>query len=149
MKSSPKKINSIINRSQHLKNLLLISRQQEQILNSIKQLLDTQLAAHCISAHYSKQCLRLYTDSSVWTSRLRFQSKSIARQLTANGLPAHKIDVRVIPKSEKRTPANKSRSARKISGQTAQNIAQTAGSIDDANLEAALLKLAKSVTRAE
>ena len=149
MKSSPKKINSIINRSQHLKNLLLISRQQEQILNSIKQLLDTQLAAHCISAHYSKQCLRLYTDSSVWASRLRFQSKSLAKQLTANGLTAHKIDVRVIPKSEKRAPANKSRSARKISGQTAQNIAQTAGSIEDENLEAALLKLAKSVTRAE
>ncbi len=147
MKSRPDKINKIIRNSQHLNQLLQVSRQQEQILKTIKQLLDPQLAAHCISAHYSRQCLKLFTDSSVWASRLRFQSKSLGRQLAANHLPTHKIDVRVIPKSEIHHKTVKKRSALKISEKTAENIVQTAGLLDNEALEAALLKLARSVTK--
>lgn len=146
MKSRPDKTHKIISKSRHLKGLLQISRQQQQILNTIKQLLDKQLAAHCISAHYSGQCLKLYTDSSVWASRLRFQSKSLAKQLAAHDLPAHKIDVRVVPKSETRAPIKKKRSAHKISAKAAATISQTAESINDEDLETALKKLAKSVT---
>ena len=147
MKSRPDKTHKIISKSRHLKGLLQISRQQQQILDTIKQLLDKKLAVHCISAHYSRQCLKLYTDSSVWASRLRFQSKSLAKQLAAHDLPAHKIDVRVIPKAEERTVARKKRSAHKISADAAETIIQTADSVNDENLEAALKKLAKSVTK--
>jgi hypothetical protein len=149
MKYRSKKISSILSGSQHLKSLLQVSRQQQQILNIIKQLLETQLAAHCISAHYSRQCLKLFTDSSVWASRLRFQTKSLARQLTENNLPTHKIDVRVIPKSVSGTPVVRKRTANRVSEKTAESIIQTAESINDEKLEAALKKLARSVTRKE
>lgn len=151
MKSRPNKINKIISTSKHLKNLLYVSRQQEQILKTIKQLLDTQLAAHCISAHYSKQRLKIFTDSSVWASRLRFQTKSLAGKLATHQLSVHKIDVRVIPKSKTFQPATnkKIRSANKISAQAAENIVQTAGLVNDEDLETALRRLARSVTRTQ
>lgn len=148
MKSRPKKINGILSNSHHLSKLIQISRQQEQILYTIKQLLEPQIAQHCISAHYSTQCLKLFTDSSVWASRLRFQSRSLAKQLAAHNLVTRKIDVRVIPKSLKQaTFVKKMSPAHKISSTAAENIIQTAEILDDTELKAALKKLAKSVTR--
>lgn len=147
MKSRPHKINNIISHSKHLKSLLQVSRQQQQILDTIKQLLDPQLSRHCISAHYSEQYLKIFTDSSVWASRFRFQSRSLARKLADNQLPVHKIDVRVIPKSGITPPLTVTRTANKVSARTAENIVQTAELVNDEELETALKKLARSVTR--
>jgi len=147
MKSRPDQIKKIIHKSHHLNELIQVSRQQQQILETIKKLIDPKLAPHCIAAHYSKQCLKLFTDSSVWASRLRFQSKSLVRQLQANQLPTHKIDVRVIPKSQINHAVMKKRTARKVSAQAADNIIQTAKSIEDEELQAALERLAKSAIK--
>lgn len=147
MKPKNRKINSIIHGSQHLNNLLQTCRQQQEILYTVKKILDQQSASHCISAHYSGQCLKIFTDSSVWASRLRFQIKSLIKKLTEAGIETHKIDVRVIPKSQPDKPLRKKRTALKVSSNTAEHIAQTADSIEDEQLGAALKKLALSVTK--
>lgn len=145
MKSRPKKINNIISDSSQLKNLIQLSQQQQKILNIIKQLLPKSLAAHCISAQHIDQSVKVFTDSSVWASKLRFQSKNLCKELSAQGIATDKIDVRVSPQSETHSNTSKSRSSRLLSNQAAETILQTADSISDANLKLALQRLAKKV----
>ena len=89
MKPKLNRVKQIISTSQHLKKVMTKSQYQEKILNTIKQLLQPQLAAHCISVHYSEQSLKLFTDSSVWSSKFRFQSKKLLKELNEKGLPTH------------------------------------------------------------
>lgn len=142
MKKRTAKSAQIINRSGHLQKLLKTGQYQQEILNKIKVLLDKQLAAHCISSHYSGQCLKLFADTPVWASRLRFQSEIIKRQLSNIGIPVHKLDVKVIPPSVAKQRFHKKRHANPISLQAASTLVETANCIDDEKLAAALKKLA-------
>ena len=145
MKNRTLKTERIIKKSAHLQKLIQTSRQQELILLKIKELLEPQLAAHCISAHFSGQHLKLFTDSSVWASRFRFQSKSLLKKLQENHLPVHKLDVRVVPES--RPPQIQKHPAKRISTQAAQSLIDTAAAINDEKLETALRKLAYSASK--
>lgn len=147
MKYKSSRVKQILGSSQHLKKVISESQYQDKILNTIRQLLQPQLAAHCISVHYSEQSLKLFTDSSVWSSKLRFQSKKLLKDLNQNGLPTHKIDVRVIPASSKPGPKQKKQAANQISSQTAKSVHQVAESINDNKLSEALKRLAKSAAK--
>jgi hypothetical protein len=145
MKNRTLKTERIIKNSAHLRKLVQTSKDQQQIFLKIKELLEPQLAAHCISTHYSGQSLKLFTDSSVWASRFRFQSKSLLKKLYDNHIPVHKLDVKVIPES--RPPEPRKHPARRISEQAAQSLIDTADSIDDEKLQAAMRKLANSALK--
>jgi hypothetical protein len=145
MKNRTLKTDHIIKTSAHLQKLIQTSHDQQQILLKIKNLLEPQLAAHCISTYYSGQSLKLFTDSPVWASRFRFQSKNLIKKLYENHIPVHKLDVRVMPQS--RPPELRKHPARRISEQAAQSLIDTADSINDENLEAALRKLAVSALK--
>jgi len=145
MKNRTLKTERIIKNSAHLQKLIQSSHDQQQIFLKIKELLEPQLAAHCISTHYSGQSLKLFTDSSVWASRFRFQSKSLLKKLYDNHIPVHKLDVKVIPES--RPPEPRKHPARRISEQAAQSLIDTADSIDDEKLQAAMRKLANSALK--
>jgi len=145
MKNRTLKTERIIKNSAHLQKLIQSSHDQQQIFLKIKELLEPQLAAHCISTHYSGQSLKLFTDSSVWASRFRFQSKSLLKKLYDNHIPVHKLDVKVIPES--RPPEPRKHPARRISEQAAQTLIDTADSIDDEKLQAAMRKLANSALK--
>ena len=145
MKYRTLKTERIIRNSAHLQKLIQTSHDQQQIYLKIKELLEPQLAAHCISTHYSGQSLKLFTDSSVWASRFRFQSKSLLKKLYENHIPVHKLDVKVIPES--RPPEPRKHPARRISEQAAQSLIDTADAINDEKLEAALRKLADSAAK--
>jgi len=145
MKNRTLKTERIIKNSAHLQKLIQTSQDQKQIFLKIKELLEPQLAAHCISTHYSGQSLKLFTDSSVWASRFRFQSKSLIKKLYDIHIPVHKLDVKVIPES--RPPEPRKHPARRISEQAAQSLIDTADAIEDEKLEAALRKLAASAVK--
>jgi len=145
MKNRTLKTERIIKNSAHLQKLIQTSQDQKQIFLKIKELLEPQLAAHCISTHYSGQSLKLFTDSSVWASRFRFQSKSLIKKLYDIHIPVHKLDVKVIPES--RPPEPRKHPARRISEQAAQSLIDTADAIEDERLEAALRKLAASAVK--
>ncbi|MBT8439879.1 MAG: DUF721 domain-containing protein [Gammaproteobacteria bacterium] len=145
MKYRTLKTDRIIKNSAHLQKLIQSSHDQQQIFLKIKELLEPQLAAHCISTHYSGQSLKLFTDSSVWASRFRFQSKSLLKKLYDNHLPVHKLDVKVIPES--RPPEPRRHPARRISEKAAQSLIDTAATINDEKLETALRKLADSALK--
>jgi len=145
MKNRTLKTEHIIKSSAHLQKLIQTSQNQQQIFLKIKELLEPQLAAHCISTHYSGQSLKLFTDSSVWASRFRFQSKSLIKKLYDNHIPVHKLDVKVVPES--RPPEPRKHPARRISEQAAQSLIDTADTIGDEKLEAVLRKLAASAVK--
>jgi hypothetical protein len=145
MKYRTLKTDRIIKNSAHLQKLIQTSQQQQQILFKIKELLEPDLAAHCISSHYTGQYLKLFTDSSVWASRLRFQSKSLLAKLQKIHIPVHKLDVRVIPQSV--APQKPKRPAKRISELAAQSLIDTAKTINNEKLEKALRKLAFSASK--
>ncbi len=142
MKFGPDKINRILSHSRHLKKLISDSNEQLAILNHIKQLLNKQLAEHCLSASYDNNRLKLFTDSTIWASRLRFQSQSLKQQLQAFGLEVTQIDVRVSLDSLQK-PLPRKKPARPVLSQSAsQLLIDTADSIGTPELAAALKRLA-------
>lgn len=145
MKNRTLKTDRIIQKSAHLQKLIQTSHNQQQIFLKIKELLEPKLAVHCISTHYSGQSLKIFTDSPVWASRFRFQSKSLIKQLYDNHIPVNQLDVKVTPES--RPPEPRKHPARRISGLAAKSLFDTADSIADKKLKAALRKLANTASK--
>ena len=152
MRSRPKATDSIISKSGHLKQLLATSKKHQKILSQIKQIFesnlhDHSLAEHCVFAQLDDNHLRLFTDSSIWASRFRFQSRSLLQALNQTGLQIKKIDVRVIPPTSIPSFQKHSEPAKKVSADTASNIMDTADSINDPDLKSALQRLARSAAK--
>ena len=142
MKNRPDKVKQILSSSPHLKRLLHNGNEQQRILNSIKQLLDKQLSAHCLSAALENGRLRVFTDSAAWASRLRFQSQQLLQQLVLQGIPVQQIDVRVSLDSLTK-PAPRKKPARPVLSHSASTLLnETAESLGDSELSRALKKLA-------
>lgn len=147
MKRQIKSANTFINSSQHLQHLLQSSREHQQLLQRVRGLLGPHMANHCLSAQLVSGTLTLTADSSVWASRLRFQSRQLLDHLRADALSADKILVRVIPPVHQTLRRKQPTAAKKISPATAKYLAETAETIDDPALQAALRRLARSASR--
>jgi hypothetical protein len=144
MISRPKKAANVLYNDRHLKNLLQTGAKQQQLLDRIRQLLPQPLGQHCVAASHAEQTLTLFTDSSAWSSRLRFYSRELCLQLSNSRLATQKIDVRVIPKPAKTASRHKQAGkAVKLSSTAAEIILQTADSIEDTDLRQALQRLGK------
>lgn len=123
--------------------------QQAQLLWKIqahlRPILSKPLADHCQTAAFSNGILTLHTDSSAWAARLRFMSADILKACqTDPALNAIKtIRVRVRPPVYD-NPNNRPVSGKaSLSPQTVQLLRNTAESIQDAGLRAALLRLSR------
>jgi hypothetical protein len=144
MKNHPDKVKRILSNSPHLRRLLQNGSEQHKALDTIKNLLDKQVASHCISAAFGEGRVKIFTDSAAWASRLRFQSQSLLQQLKTQGHPVQQLDVRVYldnlkKPAPRKKPANKpvlSRSAANLLLETAEGLS------DDEQLSAALKRLA-------
>jgi len=143
MKFAPDRVKQILHSSRHLKKLLADGDKQQRILNLIKELLDKQVADHCQSASLTDNRLRLFTDSTIWASRLRFQSQALKQQLAAHGLNISQIDVRVSLDALQKPVPRKKPARPVLSSSAARLIMETAEGFDnDPELAAALTRLA-------
>lgn len=111
-----------------------------QLLREARCALPPPLDAHCLHAVLDAGVLTLTTDSPVWSSRLRFFAPELVRNLAPHyGLIAS-CRVRVQPQAA--APHPETTPKYKLSARTQQHLLDAAAGIDDADLAAALHRLA-------
>lgn len=126
-----------------LAQLVTQGRELQWLTKLLQKELDPSLAPHCRVGGLALPRLIVVVDSPAWSSRLRFQSSGLIRQLNKKykefqGIS--RIEVKIYPV---RLPRRESPSIRRrISPAAAEGITQMANSIDDPNLKRALLRLA-------
>ena len=126
-----------------LAQLITQGRELQRLTTFLQNELDPSLAPHCRVAGLALPRLIIVVDSPAWSSRLRFQSSGLIRQLNKKykvfqGISS--IEVKIYPA---RLPRRESPSIRRrISPAAAEGITQMANSINEPNLKRALLRLA-------
>lgn len=106
----------------------------------IQNLLDDDLKIHCQVGNIRDGLLILYTDSTAWASRLRYQGPALLKQLQQHkGLASlQQIEIRVQPREEKESITRKV----KLSGEASSCLQSCAEGITDSGLKQALERLA-------
>jgi hypothetical protein len=120
---------------------LSVIERSEQLLSEARRALPPPLSAHCLHAVLAAGVLTLTTDSPVWSSRLRFFAPELARSLAPRYGAIASCRVRIQPPAVTlcAAPAPKHR----LSATTKQHLLDTAAGIEDADLAAALRRLAR------
>ncbi len=125
---------------------ILVTRTKElsYLTQILRQQLEPDLAVHCYIGKLDKDCLVILVDSAAWASKLRFHSQTLLPQLQmAHQSFAQLSLIRVkilsqsvsIPEPEYQKP--------KMNKENAKGLNTLAESIDDADLQAALTRLAE------
>jgi hypothetical protein len=123
--------------------LAAIERNTELLLG-VRRALPTPLDERCLHATLDSGSLTLVTDSPVWSSRLRFFAPELARALEPHFGPISACRIRVQPQAATfRTDAKKA-PGQKISRRTVHLLFEAAAAIEDAELSAALRRLARA-----
>ncbi len=128
--------------------LVTQGRELQRLTRLLQKALDPSLAPHCRVGSFAPPQLTIVVDSPAWASRLRFQGKTLLRQLIQkykefNGIS--RIEVKIYPV---RLPRRESLPLRRrISPAAAEGITQMAHSINDPGLKQALLRLASRANK--
>ena len=73
--------------------------QQRRLLQVVQACLTTDLAAHCVHIIANKNNITLFTDSSVWASKLLYLRQTILKALFEHlGERVHNLKVKVVSK---------------------------------------------------
>ena len=106
----------------------------------LSKLLDADSSLHCRVANVRDGVLILYTDSTAWATRLRYQTPALLKQLQQRkGLETlSRVDLRVLPEQEK-TVINHQAS---LSKEASSYLSACAESVEDQGLSSALRRLA-------
>ena len=92
--------------------------QQRQLLRQAQSVLPEDLAIHCLHIIAGKNQVTLFTDSSVWASKLLYQRQLILKALSNYlGARTHTLKVKVLPKkreTNKALPKLPSKNALKV-----------------------------------
>ena len=107
----------------------------------LRQPLPRSVAEHCEVANFRNEELVIGTDSSAWAARLRFHTPQILSHLATHPtIAVRRITIRVLPPSAVVAPRLRNRM--KISRNSGEVLEQTARTVTDPRLQAALHKLA-------
>ncbi len=124
-----------------LPRLLDHSRALAQLDQALRKALPEPLNEHCHVINLRGQTLTLAADSPAWATRLRYQSRTVLQHLTRlQSVTVRTIQVRIAP--EQPTKQKKPKRHAHLSATNAQLLQQTANSLSDPRLRAALLKVA-------
>ncbi len=141
MSRRPRPITDFLAGKTSLNTLLSQDRSNNELLERVRKKLPATLAAHCLATLLRDHQLLIYVESSTWSSKLRFLSRNLCRELQSDGLPVTKITVRVFLKNR---PAIKPKNtARRLTPDNATLLNQTAKTIADPELSAALKRLSR------
>ncbi len=138
MTKKPRTVSNVVNNSEQLGHLARMLRQQQSLLEQIRQLLPAPLQQHCIHARISGARLVLHTDSPVWGTRLRFHAPQIIQAARQQAPNLNKLDIRIYL-SDSIRPGR--RPLGSLPEHTAALVSQLADSIDDQAIRAALKRL--------
>lgn len=124
-------------------HLVTQGREFQRLTRLLQNELDPSLAPHCRIGGFAPPRLTIVVDSPAWSTRLRFQSPGLVRQLSNKYKEfqgVSNIEVKIYPaRLQRRTPPTV---PRQISPAAADGITRMANSIDNPNLKQALLRLA-------
>jgi len=124
-------------------HLVTQGREFQRLTRLLQNELDPSLAPHCRIGGFAPPRLTIVVDSPAWSTRLRFQSPGLVRQLSNKYKEfqgVSNIEVKIYPaRLKRRTPPTV---PRQISPAAADGITRMANSIDNPNLKQALLRLA-------
>jgi hypothetical protein len=126
-----------------VEHLVTQTRELKRLTQLLQAELNPSLAPHCHVARLTPSHLTIVVDSPAWSTRLRFQSNSLLRQLSKKYSifqGVNNIEIKVYPARLTR-PAPQSM-PRHISPAAAETITDMANSIDEPGLKEALLRLA-------
>jgi len=126
------------------RSLLAHLNAQKKLLGEIQRILDPASAKHCVHAQIRNQQLVIFTDSSLWSSRVRMQGNRITKQLPRDYGTLESIHVRIF--LQQRNLENK-RTIQPVTVDSARSIEESADAIDDQRLSDALRRLSRSVLR--
>ena len=124
-------------------DLVTQARINQKLSKSLNNLLDPALLDHVRLANIRTQTLVLITDSAAWASRARYFSPQLLQKLHNNSHifgDIRKIEIQVQPAAQRRTSTPPL--PRHISDSAAECLSTTADTIENADLKAALNRLA-------
>ncbi len=123
--------------------LVTQGRHLQRLTRLLQNELDPALAPHCYIGALTPPQLTIVVDSPAWSTRLRFQSASLIRQINKKYKEfqgVNHIEIKIYPaRVQRRAPPPV---PRLISPSAAKGITQMANSLDNPNLKQALLRLA-------
>ncbi len=141
MPVKPRPIGQILRSSREIERLLQETRQQAEITEQVRRRLPESLRPHLVAARLHRGELLLYADSPAWSSRLRYLSRDLKRQLLRRGRGISGLRVRVSLGDHAKTIRRER--IRRLSLANARLLEQTAKHIDSPPLAAALRRLAR------
>ncbi len=124
-------------------DLVTQAKINQKLSRSLNNLLDPALVGHVSLANIRTQALVLVTDSAAWASRARYFSPQLLQKLHNNSHifgDIRKIEIQVRPATQERTA--RTPLPRYISDSAAECLSTTADTIENADLKAALNRLA-------
>lgn len=142
MGSTPQSIQSLLHiATPDIADILGRARFLARMRAAVLDILPEAAAPHVQIASYEKYRLRLHVSNASWGTRLRYMQPAIAQALAQRmRLHIETVDIRVRPVGFDATPTP--RPPRVLSQTSRAHIRQVADHIDDAELAAALTRLA-------
>lgn len=143
MTKQPERIDSICQHNQILSKISQHAQLLEHLGHIFQQILPIQFSAHCRLANINGETLIIHTDNASFASLIRFQAPSLCKTLSSElNMTIKHIEVKVkpcyVPFQDHTTHNTLS-----LPKSAATALQQTAQTMDDSPLKAALEKLAK------
>lgn len=133
----------LLGKKGEVEHLVTQTNELKRLTRLLQAELNPSLAPHCQVARLKPPHLTIVVDSPAWSTRLRFQSTGLLRQLAKKHHIFHgvtDIEIKIYPaRLQRRIPPSVTRH---ISPGAATVISDMANSIDDPELKQALLRLA-------
>lgn len=127
----------------HLADLAAEAARLDALRRRLLPLLPAEAAPHCLGADLEQGVLTLFLDSGVWTTTLRYRHQALMASVQDGlKLPCHTLKLKVLPDPKPGVPPRPA--PRELSPDTRRLLDSTAESLDDADLAAALRRLARN-----
>jgi hypothetical protein len=139
---TPSRIGSLLGNSA-VSRLLAQARTLRELEALLERLIPPPLNEHTRVLSLRDATLVLAADSPVWAARLRFHAPRLVKQLRNHqAVRLRTVQVRVRPPDTLQAAGISPQGPRHLSPENADNLQQTARSVSDPGLKAALMRLA-------
>lgn len=142
--SKPRAITELLanNFSGPLEQTIQRSKKLHQLTRWIQNILSPELAAHCHVQNIRNSSLIMACDSTVWATRLRYQTPTLLETLRRDAGLNDLIDIQIRVQPAEQPPKQQTKHHATLSTDAAYCIQQCSESISDPELRRALERLA-------
>lgn len=139
-------ISRFLHRNHRLHPILARIDNDRRLLEAVRTAVPDGLKEHCVHAAVQGDALILFTTSPVWATRLRFAAPDLIQSIPGLS-PDTRLTVRIATGSNIPRPGPHPPKASRLSPETRHHLLQAADGLADADLAAALRRLAHGHTQ--